>query len=282
MRKKLLIGFSIFLVGFGIAYFGLIFATHKLADGFIESHIYSDLKPDPRWQVENNSYPKEIFEQPYHYLSHGSQNYVFESEDRRYVIKFFRQNRFRTSKLCNGPSFLQERQKSSLQEKTKKQQELFSSCHLAFCKLQEECGLIYMHLNKSNHLKKQLLIYDGLKRGYVVNLDDVEFFIQKRAEPLMERLTDADSQKSMEAIVLLLKKRIERGIDDHDPVLQKNTGFVGHEPIFIDIGSFYQNPQINKDYYQVVFQMTRKLQRLLSQKDPKLGLAVDNSLKALI
>jgi len=282
MRKKLLLGFSIFLIGFGTAYFGLIFATDKLADGFLESHIYSTLKPDPKWKVENHSYPQEIFEQPYHYLSRGSQNYVFESEDGLYVIKFFRHNRFRTSNFCCGPSFLQEMQKSSLEEKTAKQLELFSSCHLAFCKLREECGLIYMHLNKSHHLNKRLLIYDRLKRGYVVNLDEVEFFIQKRAEPLMQRLSHADTQKSMEAIALLIKKRIEKGIDDHDPVLQKNTGFVGNQPIFLDIGSFYQNAAINKDYYQVVFQMTRKLQRLLSQKDPKLGAAVDNSLKTLI
>ncbi|MCP5469885.1 MAG: hypothetical protein H7A36_05205 [Chlamydiales bacterium] len=263
MKKRLLSITFVFTFAFAGSYFGLQLALWGLCDTFRIKSIQSTLTPSCKWETRAVDYPKEIFTQPYHYLTHGSQSYIFESEDGRYVIKFFRHNRFRTTHMAGLPSFLQQIHEERRLEKEVKREELFASCLLAYNELKEECGLLYMHLNKTTHLKKTLLIYDSLRNPYALNLDEFEFFVQKRGEPLIVRLSRKEEAASaLQQISALLIKRFKKGIDDHDPVLQKNTGFCGETPLFLDIGSFYRNDYLkNGDHSQIIHNMTRKLKR---------------------
>lgn len=281
MKKRALSVVLLFVFAFAASFFGLQLALWGLSDRFSEKNIHSNLAFSPKRNTKIVDYPKEIFTQPYYYLTKGSQSYVFVSEDNRFVIKFFRHNRYRTPLLPSLPAFLEEIQQNKAKKKQNELQVHLQSCKLAFEELQEECGLIYMHLNKSDHLKTILLVHDALKRPYTLDLDQLEFFVQKRGEPLLNSLERGDVYHAMQAISKLLSRRLAKGIDDHDPVLQKNTGFSGNTPLFLDIGSFYRNDRL-KDaslHYQLVFDMTRKLKRYVSKKDQE---AIDEAVKILL
>lgn len=272
---------TLFAASFAAAFGTFTLGAHLLCDHFKESDIHPTLGNCKTWQTDPGDYPEEIFKQSYHYLGKGSQSTVFESEDRQYVIKFFRRSRLTAHIWSIGPTFMQEIYQAKQREKQKERWNLFSSCYLAFTELKAECGLIYLHLNKSHKLPT-LLLYDRLQRPHFVNLNQVAFYIQKRAEPLMQRISHAPAKETMREIALLLKKRMDRGIDDHDPVLQKNTGFIGNQAIFIDIGSFYPNPATKENQYESVYKMTRKLARLLNEKKPDLSTELDEAIKILI
>src|SRR5262245_62079366 len=47
----------------------------------------------------NEEYLKIAFSQPFHYLDRGKQAYVFESQDKRYVLKFFDNRCLRSGKM---------------------------------------------------------------------------------------------------------------------------------------------------------------------------------------
>ena len=56
-----------------------------------ENNLENNIEADDNVQEMNN-----IFDQKFKYLSKGCQTYVFQSEDKKYVIKFIRYHRYRT------------------------------------------------------------------------------------------------------------------------------------------------------------------------------------------
>lgn len=68
----------------------------------------------------------------------------------------------------------------------------FQSYKIAFEKLKEASGLLYLHLNHTTDLKKQVHLVDHLGSSYQVNLDDVAFLIQKKREPLFRNIGNID------------------------------------------------------------------------------------------
>ncbi len=271
--KRALIALLLFLGSFGLTYSGLHVFSLGLADHFTLSQIKGELPTSSHTLSVN----RMIFQQDYFYLGKGSQSYVFESDDHQWVIKFFRLNRYRTPLLNGLPPFLEEIQKNKAMAKQEKQEELFLSCRIAYKKLRQESGLVYLHLEKTNHLKQKLLIHDRLARPYVINLDEYAFLVQKKAEPLYSYLTRLMKQGDQEGVQEalgrmsnLLLKRFHKGVADHDPVIEKNAGFIDGEAIFMDTGQFYlseslKEPQVYKKEGERV---VRKLRRWLSQKDP--------------
>src|SRR5579872_1944076 len=84
--------------------FSFLIATerfcHYQTAGFALEKISSILTPRPEWEITPLS-PQKIDEirkllaQPFTYLNKGAQAYVFESQDKRYVLKFFRHSHMR-------------------------------------------------------------------------------------------------------------------------------------------------------------------------------------------
>lgn len=74
---------------------------------------------------------------------------------------------------------------------------------------------------------------DKLGRKFSLALDELSFFIQKRA-----RMPLALSEEERAKIASLIAARDAKGITDEDCVLEKNIGFLGEQPLFIDIGQF--------------------------------------------
>ena len=96
--KKLLI-----FVLVGVALFKGIHWWESRGQGFRLYKIESHLPYDPRWDVtfspEDLTQAKEALNQPYAYLGHGFQCYAFQSQDGKYVLKFFRHQRLRLPEI---------------------------------------------------------------------------------------------------------------------------------------------------------------------------------------
>jgi hypothetical protein len=249
MAKKYLRGF-LFLAGTILAGVLAKQFCYKQTDGFAHYKILSSLSFNPDWEVNNAAEAEisAILDQPFRYLAKGAQSYVFASEDGQYVIKFFRIYHLQPPlwlRMLSLPPLLQTRQIKKMMEKREELNKDFTSYKIAFEEMREETGLLYLHLNKTTHLKKTLRIYDKIGIAYDLEMDQMEFLLQKRAKlvyPAIDALMKTQglgaAKEAIGALVQLLLARFEKGIFDKDPDLNSNFGFLGVQPIQIDIGRF--------------------------------------------
>lgn len=223
---------------------------YQQTDGFALYKIKSSLAFHPEWETkaEDNSALHGILDQPFYYLTKGAQSYVFASRDGQTVIKFFRMYHLRPPAWLDMLSVPPVLQPLKLKKMIEKRQELtkdFDSYKIAYEEMKEETGLIYLHLNKTAHLNKRLIIYDKIGIAHELELDEMEFLVQKRATlvyPAIADLMHAEgtpaAKQAISALVKLLVGRCERGIFDKDPDLNTNFGFLNKQAVQIDIGRF--------------------------------------------
>ncbi len=262
----------LFILAIGLGLFTA--GIWRLSDGFSLSKMSAPLPHDARFEVHSPTtfQVRQLLSQPFYYMGKGSQSFVFESADKQYVLKFFRLSRYRLPAFQEAlplPPFLAEIQNKRIKEKRLKQDKLFASCKLAFEELNEECGLVYMHLNKTRSLHQEVTLYDNLGRPHSIAIDEYAFMIQRRGETLYSYLgklikkgeTD-EIQHAVLQLSALLDSRLEKGIADKDAEIHKNSGFLHGKPLFIDVGQFSKEPE-NHDRKKVM----RKLLLWLEAKN---------------
>lgn len=275
---------KIFFIFFSLGSIASLFAILALAhlsDGFSVNKITSSFPLSPKWEVASPK--KEVVEkllsQNFYYLRKGSQYYVFESEDRDIVLKFFRLSRYRLpgiAHLITSPAFLIEIRDRTEAVKQHKLDLLFQSCKIAYEELQEETGLLYLHLNRTSNLKKTILLFDRLKRVHPINIDEYAFMIQTRGEhifPYLTRLLEhgkkKEAEKALDDLTTLLIRRMQKGIVDNDAVIHKNTGFRENRALFLDVGAFSKKRIFDRRSY--LYEITRTLRFWLEEQDPELA-----------
>ncbi len=233
---------------------GIFLAVNRFCyvktDGFALYKIVSPFAFNPHWEVPSQSTDglQEIFDQPFHYLARGAQSYVFLSEDGRTVIKFFRLYHLRPPLWMTAltlPLTLQPFRMGKMLEKWQELDKNFQSYRIACEDLKEETGLLYLHLNKTSHLKKTLTLYDKIGVVHHIDLDQMEFLVQKRADlvyPTIDALVKTEgadaAKEAITSLLNLLYQRSQKGIFDKDPDICTNFGFIGKTPVQIDIGRF--------------------------------------------
>lgn len=213
--------------------------------GFSVRKISSNFSHNPDWAIQEPKgqelfHLKEILSQKYTYLASGSQSYAFVSADGKYVVKFFRMKHLipRISDLWRKERIAHQHQNLL---------SIFGAHKLAYEELREDSGLLYIHLNKTQHLNTRFQAIDKLGRTHWIDLDRTEFVVQEKADLIFKRfktcLDRGDTalmDQSIAATLRLVQRRIDKGIADHDKAVQNNYGFVGEKPIHIDIGRLYR------------------------------------------
>ncbi len=246
-RGKILWG-ALFLM---LILWGWHYAYHSKALGFSVAKITSDFSYRPEWDAAAPATNEldQIFSQTFHYLGAGSQSCAFVSADGKTVIKFFRMKHqfFYIKDLWVG---------NRSQERMDNLFSIYASHKLAFEHMKEDAGLIYLHLNKTNHLNKKVRLIDRLHRSHFVDLDQVEFVVQERAELIFDRLQRLIKDKksingALTEVMHLVKRRIDKGIADHDKAVAHNFGFVGDRAIQLDVGRIYEGHK-PKDYDRIL------------------------------
>jgi hypothetical protein len=207
--------------------------TTKVVTQFDIPHISSSLAYRPEWEttpLNENEFQElnAILYQEFNYLGRGAQCWVFASADDKHVIKFFKHYRMRTK---DGKERL---------ERT------FRSYKIAYEVLRPETGIVFVHLNKTESLHKTVtLVHDKLGRLFNIDLDDMEFLIQKKGArvyptitQLMEEGEVARAKQLLSNIIKLVMTCSDKGIKARDPFLRTNCGFFGDQAVYIDVGSF--------------------------------------------
>ncbi|MBF5059459.1 hypothetical protein [Candidatus Neptunochlamydia vexilliferae] len=234
--------------------FLLLAAGCSRPQGFTLKKIVSRHPAEIRWDVLSSLSEEElatIFDQSYTYLGSGNHTYAFASRDGNYVIKFFKQKHMRTQSWVD---YLPLPAKSlfypieKIKQRTEKREKSFTSYKIAYEKLREETGLLYLHLNQGTHLGHTLTLMDQWGNPLEVKVDEMEFLVQKRAtlafDHLKMLLQKGERKRAVEAISSLLEvvaKRSQKGIYDRDLQFFKNFGFLEDQAIEIDIGEFKED-----------------------------------------
>lgn len=280
----------------------LVFASSRLyfflTDGFrisnITSHFsYNTLYDTRPLTLKEKELVDKILDQPFTYLGKGCQSYVFASEDGEYVLKFFKYQRYRKG-IGDYLAFLpgiKEYRKKRIAHKQQKLQKLFTSWKIAFDHLQEETGLVYVHLNKTEGEHATLTIRDKLGIKHEIALDQMEFMIQKRAQMICPAITtlmkmgEEEKAKSLVSQVLkLILSEYQRGYADNDHALMQNTGVVGECPMHVDVGQFVLNEAMCDPtvYQQHLYNKMYKFGLWLQETHPELALDLHKKLNAII
>lgn len=219
-------------------------------DGFTLFKIQPHLHYDPRWEVDSSSLDeiKPVLAQKFHYLSKGAQCYVFESEDHQYVIKFFRQSLYHLPQFYTHlplPTALKNRIEKKLKKKKAAYEKDFQSYKIAYQHLREETGLIFLHLNSSKNGHFPFTIVDKLGIEHQIDLHEYEFYVQRKADLVLQKIdflmhnnSSEFTKEAIHSLFTLIAKRFDKGIQDTDPNMKKNFGFIGNQAVQIDIGRF--------------------------------------------
>jgi hypothetical protein len=290
MKKYLLI--ICLLVTFSWGAGRLYFAT---TGGFTLSNIRSSLPFDPRFETralsENEKEDlKNILNQEFTYIGKGCQSYVFESQDKNYVIKFLKYQRFRNPVWLNWLSVIPQIDTYRLQKVAKKKEKLdalFTSWCLAFDRLQNETGLVFVHLNKGSNLNQTITIYDKLGLSHQICLDEMEFLVQRKADMLCSTLSclmnegkSEDAKAIISSLVQMVEDEYVAGLADNDHALMQNTGVYLGKPIHIDVGQFVEDvSMLQKDRaFQELYNKTYKFKLWLKKHHPELSVHLEKEL----
>ncbi|MBX7067059.1 MAG: hypothetical protein K1X28_07500 [Parachlamydiales bacterium] len=229
----------------------LPFAATRLTQGFRISKLRLDWPADPKWETSVPASLNEILSEPFTFLGKGVQSFVFESPDKRYVVKLLRFDRKR--------------------DKTK-YIPLFNACKTAYDRLKEETGLIYVHLNPTAIDLPIFHCKDAIGRSFEINLNSVRFIVQKKVEELeevllRERNDPIGMQKRLDQFFHLIRSRASIGVWNKDPSLSRNFGFLGGQAIEFDFGNYRIDP--NLDPNREMERYHKKMRRWLSKNAPE-------------
>lgn len=240
----------IYFVLFTTAMLLLPAGAKRLTHGFRTAKMRIDYPFNPNWETANQPAPS-VLNQRFHYLGKGAQCYVFESQDKQYVIKLFRYDQPNSAK---------------------KVERLFNACKLAYDEMREETGLVYIHLNPTELGLPTLLAIDAVGRRYRFNLDKMRFAVQKKADVIRDALerskqNPSEMRQRIDAFFALLQKRIDKKIVNNDSNMTRNFGFLGEEAVEIDFGSYHRN--VDLDSRQELGRFSNALRHWLAKHAPE-------------
>lgn len=297
----------------GIGVFGLIHTfCDRRTDGFYLQKLFAqDIPTNPLWDTPLPSKDVEaLLDQPYTFLGMGSECFTFLSQDKTTVIKFFKLDQMRFvyfkrawkkedhSNLDNPAHWLHRLPlPSSLEPYIQKVvgirmfriQNTFNSCKIAWDRLREETGLLYVHLNPTKQLHKKLVIYDKIGVKHTIDLDSTRFVMQKRAElvtPKIRKLCkegkETEARRCIDSLVKLILERSKKGIADRDPLVKQNFGFIEDQALEIDTGSFSIDERMKNPFlsHRELYVETRELQEWLQKNSPDLAKYLDEQVNA--
>lgn len=233
--------------------------------------VSSSIYPEAKVKEEAS----KILNQRFTYLSYGGQMTVYESEDQKYVIKFFnprsviKENwfhkfdkirRFNSLKWITNTYF---RQKLRLQK-------YFLRYEMAFKDLKEETGLVYVHLDPSTMLSQTIEVVDKEGKLHHVSLEAYPFVLQKKVELTMHHFNrllkegkNDEARESMRQIYQLFLSRAEKGYTDRLQTLDKNYGFFEGKAVQLDVGRIRKvkmdEEKINREMKRIIGNITPSL-----------------------
>ncbi len=261
---------------------------HNQTDGFTPRKIRAAFKDQAIEHLSSSPSKSEmeeiakILNQPLHYIGRGGQCYAFSTSDQRYVVKLLKYNNnypriwFR---LFPFPFGLEIYRQEKIAKKLKKLRNEYKSYQIALTNLQQETGILYVHLDSGTLPDIQLKVFDKIKVLHNFPADNFQFYIQKKGTPfypeLKKMVTEGDLDKARESLdemACYLIKRCKKNIIDKDNGIWRNFAFFQGHPFQIDIGQFSYDYFIfsESDYKKNLMEFTRDFRNWLKTLNPSL------------
>lgn len=231
--KKILILLLLITGVGGYYYYGKLQKNEGFSLGAITSRLPESYHyPTPPVSEEEKQLLASILSQPFTYIDKGCQFYVFESQDHKHVLKFFKHKHLKTVHWG---------EKRRL-EKNKKIASLLTSCHIAYEKIPALTGVLFAHLNRQPFFNKEVVLIDRLGKKHSLFIDNYEFIVQKRGVCLKKLLPlpAQELEQKLEAARELIVQRIEKGVGDRDSAFAQNVAFDAEgKALYIDVGQLF-------------------------------------------
>jgi hypothetical protein len=284
MLRKIYVGLALCLFFISI-FLGIDrFAHHKShrfsVDKITATHCSSHDWDIPALSGEQKAELHQILNQKFTYYSKGSQAYVFISEDKKYILKFLKQQKLCPSSWLSAIplSFNPYYQERLFKEK--KRNATFLACKTAYLELKDQTGLIYVHLNNTPDLKQKISIWDKNGQHHTISIDQTSFYVQKRAQLIYSRISELmhnkdidEAKRVISSVFSLIDYLGKNGVVDNDPILRKNFGLIDDVAVQIDIGKLRIDPlrRQNLGYKKEVGSITHSFKIWLKKNYPELS-----------
>ncbi len=272
---KILLGITLFI--------GVERLCHKATDGFTLTRIRSDFSFSPAFVTENSENSiEETLSQPFHYLSSGSQCFVFKSEDGKTVLKLFKNHRF-----FNIASLFDEKRR---EKRIESFHDALTSCLFSHKQFQEHTAVFYVHLGKTEQPDFSAHLVDKLGIHHFIDLNNTQFHLQTCATSVPDHLLTLRkyrmhkaAKKSLDSLLEISEKRALLGFNDKDPHLIYNFGFINGEAVQIDAVGFSKNESTDQRrfYTRETEKIRAKVMPWLKKNYPEVVSHMENQLNAL-
>ena len=277
---------------------GLFFCCRN--PGFSIDKITSGLSYNANWEIEplldrqRELIVQKVLPQNYYYLASGNHCYSFISEDREYILKFFKMQHL-TPKDGGGSFPLALLQYMGFKMEKSNQlfsERIFANYKGAYESLQEETGILYIHLNKNNEFKSKVTLIDTLGKKYSLNLNSVEFVIQRRAEKIYDHLDSLikrgkfeDLRLRIRSFLRLIASRCEKGFVDQGLSIRNNFGFTGdNRAIQFDCATLTRDDSMKYplNFRNEILRMAERLDDWAQQHYPEASLIIQEEAQRII
>lgn len=259
MKNKKLTHLLMWITAYVLVIFFAVRIYYRATDDFSPSSITLDIPRHTQWQLPSPTISEQhtvqtILNQPFSYLGKGSQSYVFLSEDGDYVLKFFKRKHLQPSRTLltiRSVPFLKSYSDHRIKKLSMSLTRAMMGYKNAYEMRKDECGLVFVHLNKFQLNLVPVLVKDKMGWEHHIDLNQTLFILQKKAKTTKEVLSEALDKKD----VSLAKRRIRQvldhyhseykaGVYDQDYGILKNKGFIGEKPILLDAGKLIKTEKI--------------------------------------
>jgi hypothetical protein len=162
-----------------------------------------------------------------------------------------------------------------------------TSYKIAYEKIPEETGLLYLHLYPHEGFNPQVTITDTLGIPHTLQLGQTSFILQRRAIPLATYFRQCTSrqarERAMHSVLQTLATCAKKGILDDDPGIHRNIGFILDRPIFIDVGRLKTDPSYVDPliYHQELRRTFIRFRSFLKSKYPELTPSLNETIDTL-
>ncbi|MBS0620747.1 MAG: hypothetical protein JSS61_04740 [Verrucomicrobia bacterium] len=274
---------------------GLFFCCHS--PGFNLGKISSTMGYREEWEIpplsheESEILTQKVFPQVFYYMAAGNQCYAFISEDRQYVLKFFKmQNLLPKSWSKRFPFSLFHGDKAEASKELLSDR-VFTSYKDAYENLRAETGLLFLHFNKTRSLRSQVTLIDSKGRRYRIDLDGFEFVVQRRAQKVYDRLAELcaagmleDARDAVHSFFHLFASRCEKGFASEHLSLRNNFGFIGNRAMQIDCSFLTPDSSMKypSNFREEIMKVAEKLDSWASAYYPELSVIIQQEAQEVI
>jgi hypothetical protein len=249
MKKIIVIFATIWLL-----YWGYSKSVANFSCANITPTHWITVKNVPQHSSQELSAVREILSQDFRYLGRGCEFFVFESKDKKYVLKFLKCQRMNVSSFYEYFPFFADK----IKHKQKRLKKALVSMALAYDPLFAQTGTLFVQNQPSTQIQQEVTLIDRLGISHKIDLSKVPFALQEKGTEMMAELKalhakgDKDTLKArLDQLIALIQERSKTDIlnPDHSLVLHGNVGFTQERAIYLDIGGFTYRPKADKRKY---------------------------------